>query len=38
VSDWENRIASFGSTSDLLALLANPDDPQAAAEAERLFF
>jgi hypothetical protein len=38
VSDWANRIASFGSTSDLLALLANPDDPQVAAEAERLFF
>jgi hypothetical protein len=38
VSDWAERVASFGSTSDLLALLANPDDPQAAAEAERLFF
>jgi hypothetical protein len=31
-------MASFGSTSDLLALLANPDDPQSVAEAERLFF
>jgi hypothetical protein len=38
VSDWAERVASFGSTSDLLAFLANPDDPQAAAEAERLFF
>jgi len=38
VSNWAERIASFGSTSDLLALLADPDDPQRAAEAERLFF
>jgi hypothetical protein len=38
VSDWAERVASFGTTSDLLSLLANPDDPQAAAEAERLFF
>lgn len=38
MSDWAERIASFGGTADLLALLANPDDPQAAAEAERLFF
>lgn len=38
MSDWAERVANFGSTSDLLALLANPDDPQAVAEAERLFF
>lgn len=38
MSDWAERVASFGSTSDLLALLANPADPQLAAEAERLFF
>jgi Protein of unknown function (DUF1214) len=38
VSDWAEQMASFGSTSDLLALLANPGDPQLAAEAERLFF
>jgi hypothetical protein len=38
VSDWAKRITSFGSTSDLLALLANPHDPQSVAEAERLFF
>ena len=38
MSGWAERVASFGSTSDLLALLANPADPQLAAEAERLFF
>jgi hypothetical protein len=38
VSDWAKRVASFSSTSDLLSLLANPDDPQLTAEAERLFF
>jgi hypothetical protein len=38
VSDWAKRVESLGSTSDLLDLLANPEDPQAAAEAERLFF
>lgn len=38
MSDWADRMASFGSTSDLLALLANPDDPQSVAEAERLFY
>jgi hypothetical protein len=38
MSNWEERVASFGETSKLLALLANPDDPQAAAEAERLFW
>jgi hypothetical protein len=38
VSGWAERVASFGSTSDLLGLLANPDDPQLAVQAERLFF
>ena len=38
MSGWEDRIARFGDTSELLKLLANPDDPQAAAEAERLFW
>ena len=38
MSGWEERIARFGDTSKLLTLLANPDDPQAAAEAERLFW
>ena len=38
MSGWEERIARFGDTSELLTLLANPDDPQAAAEAERLFW
>jgi hypothetical protein len=33
-----DRVASFGDTSKLLSLLANPDDPQRTAEAERLFF
>jgi hypothetical protein len=38
VSNWVDRVASFGDTSTLLSLLANPDDPQLTAEAERLFF
>jgi hypothetical protein len=38
VSNWVDRVASFGDTSKLLSLLANPDDPQLTAEAERLFF
>jgi hypothetical protein len=38
MSNWQERVASFGETSQLLALLANPDDPQAEAEAERLFW
>lgn len=38
MSGWAERVASFGDTSDLLTLLANPDNPQAVAEAERLFF
>jgi len=38
VSAWDERIAAFAATRDLLALLADPDDPQMAAEAERLFW
>ncbi|MCB2044609.1 MAG: DUF1214 domain-containing protein [Novosphingobium sp.] len=38
MTGWADRIASLGATSDLLALLADPDDPQLQAEAERLFF
>jgi hypothetical protein len=38
VSKWVDRVASFGDTSTLLSLLANADDPQLTAEAERLFF
>tara|TARA_R110001606_G_scaffold156044_7_gene298739 strand:- start:3279 stop:4442 length:1164 start_codon:yes stop_codon:yes gene_type:complete len=38
VSGWEDRIVRFGDTSELLKLLGNSDDPQAAAEAERLFW
>lgn len=37
-SAWDERIAAFAATRDLLALLADPDDPQMAAEAERLFW
>jgi hypothetical protein len=35
---WEDRLADLGATSQLLSLLADPTDPQAAAEAERLFW
>lgn len=34
---WSEVIAAFGSTDELLALLERPDDPQLAAEAQRLF-
>ena len=37
MSRWDETIASLGATSDLLGLLADPDDPQQVAEAERLF-
>jgi len=37
-SGWDERIAAFGATQDLLALLTDPADPQLAAEAERLFW
>lgn len=38
MSGWDDRIASFGATQELLGLLADPADSQAAAEAERLFW
>src|SRR5690606_28282002 len=38
MSSWQERGSTFNETSQLLALLANPDDPQVAAEAERLFW
>ena len=38
MSSWDKRIAAFGTAAELLPLLADPADPQAAAEAERLFW
>ena len=38
MSDWRDRIAALGATQELLGLLADPHDLQAAAEAERLFW
>ncbi|WP_310531325.1 hypothetical protein [Novosphingobium sp.] len=38
MSGWDERIAALGATSELLRLLADPEDLQAAAEAERLFW
>ena len=38
MSDWDDRIATFAGTSELLGLLADPADIQTAAEAERLFW
>jgi len=38
VSGWEDRLGALRASSDLLELLADPADPQAAAEAERLFW
>lgn len=35
---WTDNIAAFGATDELLALLERQDDPQLAAEAQRLFF
>ena len=35
---WPENVATFGATEELLALLERPDDPQFAAEAQRLFF
>ena len=35
---WRENVATFGATDELLALLERPDDPQLAAEAQRLFF
>lgn len=38
MSGWDDRVAAFGATENLLALLADPADRQVAAEAERLFW
>lgn len=38
MSGWDDRIAAFGKTQELLALLADSSDSQTAAEAERLFW
>lgn len=38
MNGWDERIATLGATRELLALLADRVDPQAAAEAERLFW
>lgn len=38
MSGWDDRIAEFAGTSELLGLLADPADSQSAAEAERLFW
>jgi hypothetical protein len=38
MSDWEDRIAAFSATQELLALLTDQTDLQASAEAERLFW
>lgn len=38
MNGWDERIATLGATKELLALLADPADPRAAAEAERLFW
>jgi hypothetical protein len=38
VNGWDERLASFGASSELLGLLADPTDPAATAEAERLFW
>lgn len=35
---WRENVATFGATDELLALLERSDDPQLAAEAQRLFF
>ena len=35
---WADYLTSLGSTPDILPLLANRDDAQSVAEAERLFF
>jgi hypothetical protein len=38
VSRWDEQVAAFASTADLLALLERPDDPRLTAEAQKLFF
>ena len=35
---WNERVAAFGDTAKLRALLERPDDPALSAEAEKLFF
>lgn len=38
MSGWDQRVATFGATRELLVSLADPSDPQVTAEAERLFW
>ena len=38
MSGWDERVAAFGDSAKLRALLERTDDPQLSAEAERLFF
>lgn len=38
MSRWGDYLTALGAAPDLLGLLSDPDDPQAVAEAERLFF
>lgn len=38
MSGWDEKVAAFASTKDLLALLERPDDPRLTAEAQKLFF
>lgn len=38
MSDWRDRVATFGAAHDVLRLLADPEEPQLAAEAERLLW
>ncbi|MEY2943088.1 MAG: hypothetical protein RLY97_1102 [Pseudomonadota bacterium] len=38
MNDWDSRIAAFGASADQLGLLADPADPQAMAEADRLLW
>lgn len=38
MSGWADDIAAFAGTSELLALLERPDDPELTAQAHKLFF
>ena len=38
MSGWDERVAAFGNSAKLRALLERPDDLQLFAESERLFF
>jgi Protein of unknown function (DUF1214) len=38
VSAWDDQLAAFGSTAELLTLLERPDDPALTAEAHKLFY